>query len=151
MKSIHVIGAAIILCCISTFAFGQTTQPVDQTTLHVRDVARAFAVAIDTGDVSQVRRLLADGYIGVDVAGNVMDRFQRLSQLENASLDLQSAEAGEQTVAMISQSAVVTGVYQVKGSLNGKDVSGRYRYVDVWAKTPDGWKVIASTMTKIAQ
>lgn len=119
--------------------------------MSIKSVARAFAVAMTTGDVSQVKRLLAPNYVGIDLHGNVLDRGGRIKQLETTKLKLASIEVSEPVVQMSEQSAILTGIYTVEGELDGKQADGKYRYLDVWAKQDGEWKVIASSLTKLEE
>lgn len=131
-----------------------TTKPARQSVdspMSIKSVARAFAVAITTGDVSQVKGLLAHNYVGIDLHGKVLDRSARIKQLETMKLKLTTLEVSEPVVQMSEQSAILTGLYTVEGELNGKKADGKYRYLDIWAKQDGEWKVIASSLTKLEE
>lgn len=145
--------AAFILLVVTAWRTqAQPTQQADETsTLQLRTVARSFAEAIESKNVDGLKRLLGKTYLGVDVNGQAYDRAGRISSLEQSELKLSSVKGTDQQVNAVGDTAVVSGVFDVKGEANGKDVSGQYRYVDVWKKVDGDWKVIASTMTRITQ
>lgn len=49
------------------------------------------------------------------------------------------------------QAAVITGRSTIKAMVKGQEVSGEYRFTDVWVKLDDRWLAVASQVTRIAQ
>jgi ketosteroid isomerase-like protein len=141
----------VLAACVAWSAesgMAQTDKPADAPA-EMRTVAKDFVKAMETKNSTRVQRILADTYVGVDLFGHTVDRAGRLKMLEQTDFKLTEAKSSDQVVAMVGQNMVVSGLYDVKGSINGHDVTGQYRYVDVWAKIGDDWKVIASTMTRV--
>jgi hypothetical protein len=45
---------------------------------------------------------------------------------------------------------VATGRSTIKAKMKGEDVSGEYRFTDVWIKQGEQWQAVASQVTRIA-
>ena len=44
---------------------------------------------------------------------------------------------------------IVTGKSAVKGKFKDQDISGDYRFVDIYERKPAGWQVVYSQLTKV--
>ena len=118
--------------------------------VEIRNLARQTERALEAGNVGLLDSYLAEDYVCIDLAGNALDKRGRLKQLKEAGLQLSRVESEKQTVSLYDQTVIVTGLLNVKGSMSGRDIGGRYRYLDVWIRRDDKWKAIASTMTRVA-
>jgi ketosteroid isomerase-like protein len=54
-----------------------------------------------------------------------------------------SAKQGERKVRLYGDSALVTGKAQIEAEVNGQARSLKLCYLNVWTKTPQGWKFVA--------
>jgi ketosteroid isomerase-like protein len=63
----------------------------------------------------------------------------------------QSVSADELKVRVFGNAAVVTGRDTLKGAqYKGKDLSGQYRFTDVFVQRDGRWQAVASHSSKIA-
>jgi ketosteroid isomerase-like protein len=75
-------------------------------------------------------------------------------------MDLDSHRAGQMVVdelhptiediRIVEDCAVCTIVYDTKGKMLGNPISGKYKYIRVWKKFPDGVKVIAASCFQLS-
>ena len=49
------------------------------------------------------------------------------------------------------EAAVITGRSTIKAKVKGQDVSGEYRFTDVWIRRDDRSQAVASQVTRIAK
>jgi len=66
--------------------------------------------------------------------------------------DYQPSQAvTEQTsVQVYGNTAVVVGIFRIKGTDKGKPYVHRERFVDTWIKTNDSWQCVATTSTLLS-
>jgi ketosteroid isomerase-like protein len=47
-------------------------------------------------------------------------------------------------VKVVGQTALTFVVLAIKGTINGADASGRYRYTRTWTRSTGGWQVVGA-------
>jgi len=98
-------------------------------------------------------QILADDYIGTDFDGNVGTKPQFLESLKSGESVMTSSITDDMKVRIYGDAAVVTGrTTTVNEQYKGKDLSGQYRWTDMWVKDNLGrWRCVAEHVSKIAQ
>jgi len=107
-------------------------------------------------DVATVRQIEADDALFVYPDGSLGDKAQDVKDMEAGSLSADSWEVLDLKVNVLdNDSAVVTGRNVVKGGKykmpDGKvqDISGEYRYVDIFVRRNGQWQVVAGAATPV--
>jgi len=62
-----------------------------------------------------------------------------------------TATADEIKVIVYGDTAIAIGIETDKGTDNGKDASGRFRWTDTWVKINGQWQCVASHASNIAK
>ena len=101
----------------------------------------------DTGFLEQH---LADDYMSTFPDGTVLDKKGEIDALESGAVALTEMTPSEMKVRTYGDAAVITGQSTIKAKVNGQEVSGEYRFTDVWAKQANRWMAVASQVTRIA-
>lgn len=117
---------------------------------------REWAGTIKTHDTEVVRRIEADDIVITYPDGTTGTKETDIKDLESKALNADSWDVVDAKVMVLdADAAVVTGRSLVK---NGKykrpdgksiDISGEYRFTDVFARRNGRWQVVASQATKI--
>jgi hypothetical protein len=102
-------------------------------------------------DAVFVDRILASDYTSTDADGTVFTRAEYLGQVKTGEYTLLSTVANDWKVRVYGDVAVWMGLNTDKAQFKGKDVSGQYRWMDIWVKIAGRWLCVASQGTKIAQ
>ncbi len=109
-------------------------------------------------DVAAVRSVEADDGIFIRPDGTVVTKAQDVAEMETGALTADSWEMAELKVKVLDKdAAVVSGVSIVKGGKykmpDGKsiDISGDYRFIDVFARRDGRWQLVAGCAAKVAQ
>lgn len=114
--------------------------------------------AFRTKDADTVRRILADNIVLTYPDGSTGTKADEVQMAETGAFSADSWEIAESKVTVLdADAAYMTGRTVVK---NGKlkdpksgqtiDISGEYRFLDVYAKQNGRWQAVASQVTKIA-
>ena len=153
MKSIVVI--AVLTITAFSLAFGQTkdksnkqTGNVEQALIHIE---QEMDDAVVKGDTSPSERYLADNSIFTGPDGMVTDKARNIADLKSGDLKLESSKLDDMKVQVHGNTAVVTYGTTDKGTYKGKDISGKYRWTDVFVKHNGKWQIIAGQGTRVAQ
>lgn len=119
------------------------------TRAEITDLEDKLLEAIKKSDVPFLDKILHDDLLFMVPGGNVITK----------ALDLASHRAGEMVVEeiipsieqinIIEDTAVVTVVYDSKGSMLGNPIRGKFRYIRFWKQFPDGLKVIGGSCAQL--
>ena len=107
--------------------------------------------AVVRGDTSPSERYLADNSIFTGPDGMVTDKARNIADLKSGDLKLESSKLDDMKVQVHGNTAVVTYGTTDKGTYKGKDISGKYRWTDVFVKHNSKWQIVAGQGTRVAQ
>ena len=118
---------------------------------------REWADANKTHNSEPVKRILSDAAVIVYPDGSTATKADEVKTIESGSITAESYEILDPKVTVIdADSAFITGRGVIKNGKNvvpGQkkpiDISGEYRFLDVYAKRDGKWQVVASQATKI--
>jgi ketosteroid isomerase-like protein len=104
-------------------------------------------------DWAFLAQILADDYTGTDFDGNVGTKPEFLENLKSGESVMTSSITDDMKVRIYGDAAVVTGrLTTVNEQYKGKDISGQYRWTDMWVKDNLGrWRCVADHVSRIAQ
>lgn len=94
---------------------------------------------------------MADDYTNTNGAGPVRSKAQIIEDAKGGASKNASITLEDVKVRVYGDAAVLTATRTSKGSLRGKDPSGRFRVLRVYAKRPGGWRAVALQLTKMAE
>ena len=134
------------LCAVSFFASAQAGP--DEATL--KQIEQDWDTAATKADTAALDRILAADWVVTNPEGQIETKAQRLAALKSGERKLESVTTNEVKVRLLGDVAIVHGLSTVKSSLKGKDISGRYRWTDVFAKRGGRWQAVATQSTKVA-
>ena len=120
-------------------------------------IEREWANAGKTHNAEAVKGFLADNAVIIYPDGTTATKAEEIRTIETGAISADSFEMLEPKVTVIdADSAFITGRSVIK---NGKitlpnqkkpiDITGEYRFLDVYAKRDGKWQVLASQAVKI--
>ena len=120
-------------------------------------IEREWANASKTHNAEAVKGFLADSAVMIYPDGTTATKADEIRSIESGGISADSIEMLDPKVTVIdADSAFITGRSVIK---NGKitlpnqkkpiDISGEYRFLDVYAKRDGKWQVMASQAVKI--
>jgi len=123
---------------------------------EITKLEREWADSNKTHNAEAVKRIVADNAVIVYPDGSTATKADEVRTIESGSITADAFEMIDPKVTVIdADSAFITGRSVIK---NGKyaapnkkriDISGEYRFLDVYAKRDGKWQAVASQATKI--
>jgi len=142
---------------IATASPAKETYDAAAIEAEIIKLEREWADSNKTHSSEAVKRILSDNAVIVYPDGSTATKADEVKTIESGSITAESYEILDPKVTVIdADSAFITGRGVIKNGKNivpGKkkpiDISGEYRFLDVYAKRDGKWQVVASQATKI--
>lgn len=107
----------------------------------VQPPVQAFTDAWAKGDVATAEKLLHPDYKHVDVAGKALDRATYVETMKTRSVAKYTSAFDEIETRVEGELAIVTGLQSFwPATRDPKHFKQQMRFVQIWLKTPDGWR-----------
>jgi hypothetical protein len=146
MKRILFIVALTI--ATSSICIAQANSDVEKTLMNIE---QELTNALLKGDASVFERYFADTFIFTDPGGTLGYKAQMIASMKAGDFKFESSKIDSMKVQVYGNTAVVTYRTTDKGMIKDFDVSGQYRWTDVFVKLNDRWQIVAGQGTPIAQ
>jgi ketosteroid isomerase-like protein len=121
---------------------------VEQTLMKIERDALA---AVLKKDIPAFGRIFADDAVVITPDGSTQTKAQLLADLKSGDLVIESSEISDMKVRAYGDTAVVTYLTTDKGKYKSQDISGRYRWTDVFVRRGGTWQIVAGHGTPIQQ
>jgi len=120
---------------------------VEQTLLQLeRDWEQANA----KNDTAALERILAPEFVSTDSDGRLTTRAETFARRKSGQVKFTAFTQDDYKVHLAGDTAIVTGRSTIKGVRDGKDLTGRERWTDVFVQRNGRWQAIASHSSRIA-
>jgi hypothetical protein len=117
----------------------------------IQQLESDLRIATMKGEASWFEQHLAETFIETDAAGKTRNRADILQLYHNTQPEYDAWNLSEGTAQTFHGNTVVlTGRLDLEGKVDGKSISGAFRFLRVWIKDGLDWKLAAEQMTKIA-
>jgi ketosteroid isomerase-like protein len=124
---------------------------------EVMKLEREWLEAAKTHNPEAVRRMVADDVVLVYPDGTTATKADEVSTIESGAITADAFEMIDPKVTVIDadaafisgRSTIRNGRYKDPKTKTTIDISGEYRFLDVYAKRDGRWQVVASQATKI--
>jgi ketosteroid isomerase-like protein len=141
---------AIVLAFAVLPATAQTPPSPDRDLLKVEDEWSQASMKRDGG---ALQRFYADEYTFTDEDGVVTNKAQEIKNLTTGAFALLAYKLDDVKVRTYGDVAIVTGRNTIKGMWEDleRDVSGPYRFTDVFVRRDGRWQCVASQSSRITR
>jgi ketosteroid isomerase-like protein len=119
---------------------------VEQTLMKFERDATA---ALLKRDVAGFGRVLSDDAVMTSPDGTPQTKAQLLADVKSGDLVIESSEISDMKVRVYGDAAVVTYSTTDKGKYKKQDISGRYRWTDVFVRRGGTWQIVSGQGTPI--
>lgn len=136
-----------------------TPEKVDTAAIEAQliKLERDWANAVKNGDADTVRQIMADDILVINPDGSTSTKAAEADAVQARVVTIESWEISDPKVTVLdANNAFVTGRGVIK---NGKskvpnstktlDISGEYRFLDVYTRRSGKWQAVASQTTPI--
>ena len=138
------LGAIVLVAACLSPAYGQAKSPASGTADAIKQLERDWVNAQKTADVAKLGQILADDWMGLGFDGTKTTKKQSLDMIKSGANKLDSVEIGPMDVQVIGNVAIVQGSDTEKSSFKGKDTSGKWVWMDVFAMRDGRWQAVRS-------
>ena len=104
---------------------------VEQTLMKMEQDALAALLKRDTAAFA---RIFAEDAVVITPDGSPNTKAQLLAALKSGDLVIESSQISDMKVRAYGDAAVVTYITTDKGKFKGQDISGRYRWTDIFVR-----------------
>jgi ketosteroid isomerase-like protein len=104
-------------------------------------------------DGAALQHFYADEYVFTDADGIVTNKVKELKNLTSGAFRLKSYKFDDVKVRVYGETAVVTGRNTITGIWEDieRDISGPYRFTDVFVRRDGRWQCVASQSSRITE
>ena len=102
-----------------------------------------WAASVATGATTDLERIIADDFVGVDPQGNLYDKAKMLSNTREAPKYFASNRIGPVKVRFYGETAIAQGE-ETWVRLRGDPHTGRFVWTDTWVRRSGKWQIVAA-------
>jgi len=121
----------------------------DAITREIRALEDQRYKAMVDGDLATLDRLLGDGLVYTHSSSAVDGKASYLESLRSKKVVYRKAERADERIQVHGDAAVITGELRLDVLLDGNPRAMRSRFLNVWAKGPRGWQMVAWQSTPV--
>jgi ketosteroid isomerase-like protein len=129
-------------------AFAGSPGKAEQELLAVED---AWTAALIKSDIPALEKLYATEYLFTDPSGAALTREQDMASTKSGEFVVKAVKLEDVKVHVYGTFATVTGINNLTASDKGTDVSGAYRFTDVFVKRDGRWQCVATQATRVTK
>jgi ketosteroid isomerase-like protein len=149
MRIITIAAALVLLIPPPARAAGpETSGPsVDE----VKKVDAQLSDAAVKKDTATLARHTADEFLLTDPTGEVSDKKANMEAFRSGAYAFESFTDSDVKARVYGDTAVVAGRSDIKGKVQGQDITGPYRFTRLYVKREGRWQMAAEQLTRIGK
>jgi hypothetical protein len=147
----RILFLAVLALALSSLVLAQMKGKgggVEQTLMQTE---QELTDAIIKGDSAPFERALADTFNFTAPDGSTQNKTQFVADLKSGALKMESTKNDDMKVQVYGDAAIVTYRSTDKGKYKEFDISGQYRWTDVFVKHSGRWQIVSTQGTRIMQ
>jgi ketosteroid isomerase-like protein len=138
-----------LLACVGTSASYGPGDADSDAEAKVVAMQHMWGQAYVSKDPKALERILDDAFVNVDSDGILQTKAEVVAEVRTSTVVQFLTES--MVVHLHGNTALVTGIFQLKGVDRGKPYAQRERFVDTWFHKNGQWVSIAGLVTRIGQ
>ncbi|MCU0760531.1 MAG: nuclear transport factor 2 family protein [Steroidobacteraceae bacterium] len=116
---------------------------------EIERLEERLRTAMESSHVAELDALIDDRLVFIGPDGLAYDKEDDLGLHRSGEQRLASVELRQLKVEVHGATAVAVVEADLQGVFKGEAFAGRYRYLRVWSRTEDGWRIIAGSVCAI--
>ena len=143
--------ALLVIASASCALRGVITTSANDDEQEIRLLETRLRQAAVVGATAVLNDLLADDYTNTNAYGLVRHKTQVIADVESGDTSFEAIDLDDISVSLYGDAAVLTAKRTVKGRAKGRDPSGQFRQIRVYAKRLGRWQAVMLQITRIAE
>ena len=133
----------LMLCTAGTLCAQKRSD--SDTASKIIALENAWNRASESKDIRGLDNLLDERFLYVDFNGRLMNKAEVLKDVQDSGV--QQVLISSMVVRLHGETAIVTGLFQMKAIEHGKTLLQKGRFVDTWLLKEGRWVAIGSLTT----
>lgn len=105
--------------------------------------------AIIRKDRAAIESNMADDFRQIDGGGNVETKASFVDDLMSAELQIEPYTVEDFDVRIYGNTALISGRTRMTGRFQGKPFNSHYRYIDIYVRRGEQWKIVSVQISPI--
>lgn len=149
---LKIFGVVLLVGACFSPVYGQANKAAAAGTAEtIKQLERDWSGAQKAGDIGKLSQILADDWAGLGTDGAKATKQEFLDNVKSGVSKLESFEFGPMDVKVIGTIAIVQGSDTEKSSYKGKDTSGKWAWMDVFAMRDGKWQAVRSQSAMVVK
>jgi Domain of unknown function (DUF4440) len=132
-----------LMIATSSVSLGQNVEEM------LMQIEQELTNAFLKNDASVIEKYFADTYTFTDPGGGIHSKKEAIDDMRNGLFKFDSLQNDSMKVQVYGNAAVVTFLSNEKGHVGDMDVSGEYRWTNMFVLMNNRWQVVAGQGTRI--
>src|SRR5579863_3832846 len=141
MRTLMLVG---MVCAATLSGYAQGT-PDSDATAKIIAMEHMWSQAYVLKDAKALERILDDTFVNVESDGKLLTKAEVMAEVRESTILQVLTES--MVVNLHGDTAIVTGIFLMKGVERGKPFAQRERFVDTWLCKNGQWVTIAGLVT----
>ena len=142
---------AVVLVSVSLPAFAQDKKASNGVEQAVLKLEQQWEDALLKSDVAALEKIYDDSLIYTHSSGAVDNKSAYVGNIKSGATKYESMKRDDINVGVYGNTALVTCHWEVHVLNRGNKIDTNARYLHVYVKQKDGWKMVAHQATRIVQ
>src|SRR5438046_6890368 len=142
MKYHHLIFILAASLALPTIALAKEKGTGADVEATVKKIEQEILDGILKSDTAALEKYLTSDYLGIGPDGVTQNKSEFMADVKSGTLKLESSEMSDMKVQVADPDMAVV-VYRTndKGTYKGTDITGEYRWLDVFVKRAGKWHI----------
>jgi ketosteroid isomerase-like protein len=137
-----------MVCAATAAGFAQGRSDSDATA-RIIAMEHMWSQAYVLRDPKALERILDDAFVNVESDGKLLNKAGVMAEVRTSTILQVLTES--MVVNLHGDTAIVTGIFQMKGVEHGKPFAQRERFVDTWLYKHGQWVTIAGLVMPVRE
>ena len=107
--------------------------------------------AMKNSDIDKLDELIHPDLIFNIPNGLTTTKMMDIEAYRSGNMSIQTIESENELINIIGDTVIVSVVIKMKGNFNNQSFNGKFRFLRVWKKINNQWKIIAGSSIHIEQ
>ena len=127
---------------------GNEQHDVNEVNEEIRQLDHEWGAALARNDLEALDRIMPDVFTYTDTFGEVLNKSEFLKVIKRGELTFEILKREDAKLSVHWNTALATGSDTVRSIYKGHDVSGQYRFTNVYVEQGGRWKIVSSQVTQ---